>query len=255
MPFKTENKNAFRKVVDLSTTVESLEEAGKHAVNVHLGIYREEIDLEEAVVEVALKTAYVSVEVEGLEIDPGSKYGEVAVPARLVVEHTVTESLTRGIEEAAAVEATVQGSLSPLKAGLDVSMKGQVSGKQSAGYTLTDSRAETRSVQFVEAIGDDRWKIAPEGNVLHGKFIQGQALFVATASPGRPNRRGVAVSVNVRKRDIDVTLTADKRFLKIPKVNKEKMIGLLVARSLSRMSDTSKAEAIVLSRSESFDEE
>ncbi|OOO46061.1 hypothetical protein DB728_30250 [Rhizobium leguminosarum bv. viciae USDA 2370] len=255
LSFRTENKNAFRKIVDLHTMVERLEGDGRHAINVHLGIYCDEIELEGAVVEVGLKTAFVSVEAEGLEIDQGSKYGEMAFPAKIGVDHTVMETLSRAIEDSAAVEATIQGSLSPLKAGVEVSAKGQLSGKQTAGYTLSDSRVETRSFQFVEAIGEDRWKLHPEKELLHGKFLHGQTLCETTVAQGRPNRRGVAVSVNVRKRDVEVNLVTDTRVVKFPKTNREKMIALLIAKSLSRASPSSRAESILLSSSESYDEE
>ncbi|MBY5645875.1 hypothetical protein [Rhizobium leguminosarum] len=243
----------MRKIVDLATKVESLEDGGRHSLNVHLGIYREEIDLEDAVVEVGLKTAFVSVETEGMDLDPASKYADIVVPAKTAVEYNVTETLSMSVEDAMAAKAAIKGNLSPLKASLDASLNGEVSGKQTSSFLLAQTHAETKGYQAVEAIGDDRWKIAAEKGVLHGKFLNGP-LCEAALAPGRPNRVGVTVSVNVRKRDVDVKLTADRRRLKFQSMNRERMIALLLARSLTNASPSG-SESILLAMSESVHEE
>lgn len=255
MAFKTENKNAFRKIVHLSTAIQAAEADDSHTVSVHLGIYREEIELEDAVVDVGLKTAFLSVETEGLEIDPASKYGEVGVPAVTSTDHTVTETLQRTVEESAALDATIQGSLSPIKLDAEASLKGSVSGKRTAAYSLANTHVETKSFQNVEAIGDDRWRILSEKGTLHGKYLHGQTLCATTVSNGRANRRGLAVSVHVRKRDLEVKLVTDKRSLKFMTVNRERMIALLLAKSLSKSASAKETESILLATSESFDED
>ena len=247
MPFRSQNENPVRHIVELKTTVVELETAdgGRHDLTVGLGIFQDEVEIDKITVAVGIKKAIVSVDLEGLEMVDGSKMGVDVAPARILTKTSAESAVQTSVETAVASEAIAAGEIGALSAAGKVSVNASGKQTQSASASLKTMRESVNEHVTVKAVGNDMWRVTePDEAVLDRTYLNHVPLCAFRPVGAKPNRQRVEVSVFAKEKDMQVEVTRDARLIPRSRA-KEKMVGILVAKALHEVNGGTEYEGVV----------
>lgn len=258
MPFHSQNINPLSDLVDLKSVVkEDPNNPEQHSLEVELGIFESEVVVDQATIAVSLRQATLALDLEGLEVVERSKYGIDHVPSKLTSKAAAETVLQTTVETSRAAEAIVSGELTAIMQ----SAKASASRRVNESNTATASMKETRETQVdhypVKAVGGDKWRITDvDGGALDRTFLNYDRLCGLKPKSGRPNRQATTLTVYARQRDMDASILKDGRFMSRVGANKERVIGILVAKGLHEAASAVEYEGVVtLSASKAEHEE
>jgi hypothetical protein len=196
------------------------------ALKADLRVGAAELTNEDIAFEVKVKRLLLDLELGGLNLKPGTRYGEPE-KANVVLTRTST-----------AVEQTGKRAF-----------KGGVSGKADSALVasasaegsaeLSHQRTETRKYDTkiehkqlrVKALGNDRWSVAePDGTELADTYLNNVSLCDLEPVE-KANQRVATVRVVADQRDFAFDI--NRRSLASLSVTKKKMLGILIAKCLS----------------------
>lgn len=243
MPFFPNDSNPVPQIVELKSVVkESEEDPSTFDLQVELGIFQDEVTVDRATIAVSLKQASLSMDLEGLDVVERSKYGVDHMPSKLTMKATSESTVQTSVERTRAFEAIVSGELTPLTQSVKAS--GSRSGKQidTAMATLKENRETQVDFYPVKAVGNDTWRITDSaGANLDRTYLNYDKLCGLRLKSARPNHVATSISVHAPQKHINAEIVRDGRpFMSRVGANKEKVIGILVAKGLHEA--TSKVE-------------
>lgn len=253
MTFKSMENNPLPELVELYAAVSEIS-LNAFELRTTLLINPEEIDVGDFSLQVDLLEAHVSVDAFGCTVDPNSKYGKRVHP-QSVPRTVVTErSYKVAVSTTDAREAAAELSLSMVDTAVRAGGKRSRSGELSTDVSLSERQEQTSEHFPVEAVGNNRWKVSEDGgDPLRGYYLNDVQLCRFSKSPDPTNRLGASVSVEVAKRNILITIVKDRRVFRTPQ-NKEKLLAILIAKRLAKVTAASNERAITFSVVEVEDE-
>ncbi len=234
MPFQSLNHNPLPQVVELKSVVtENTQDPGRYRLETELGIFEDEITLDKATIAVGLTKASLSLAIDGLDMNEKTKFGVHHVPSQMMKVQR-RASIEAGIEETKAHELIAAGEISMLTP----SVKASASKSGKTTHTAKASLQEDSEVQLehlpVKYVGNESWRVTdPSGKTLDATYLNYDPLCELTAKETKPNRVQTVLSVHAKAKDISaVVIRDDKFFGDRTKLNKEKVLGILVAKAL-----------------------
>ncbi|GAC1046324.1 hypothetical protein [Rhizobium sp. No.120] len=239
MSFQSRNHNPLPQVVELKSAVaESDEVPGRYRLETELGIFEDEIVLDKATISVGLTRAILSLAIDGLDMDEKTKFGVHHIQSRMMKVQR-RSSIEAGLEETKAHELIAGGEVSML------SPSGKASATKSgkATHTAKTSLQEETEVEMehlpVKYVGNETWRVTdPSGEVLDATYLNYDVLCEMTAQETKPNRVQTVLSAHAKARDVNAVVTHDERmFSDRTKWNKERVIGILVAKALHEVAE------------------
>ncbi|KQQ72445.1 hypothetical protein ASF70_13015 [Rhizobium sp. Leaf321] len=239
MPFHPLHINPLPQLVGLKSQVtERPDEPSQFDLQVELGIFQDEVTVDRATIAVSLKQAILSLDIDGLEIIEKSKYGVDHAPSKLTVKMTSESTLQTTVENVKAREAIVAGEMSAITQSAKISASGSAKQTDTSVASLKENR-ETQSDYYpVKAIGNDAWRITDAaGANLDRTFLNFDVLCGVRMKSARPNQIATTLSLHASARNMNVEIIKDGRplFNRVG-ANKEKVIGILVAKGLHEAS-------------------
>ncbi|MBY5318206.1 hypothetical protein [Rhizobium leguminosarum] len=239
MPFQSRNHNPLAQVVELKSVVtESEQDPGRYALETELGIFEEEITLDKATISVGLTKASLSLAIDGLDIEEKTKFGVHHVPSQMMKVQRRT-NIEAGIEETKAHELIASGEISMLTP----TGKGSAARSGKTTHTAKASFQEESEVQIehlpVKYVGNDTWRVTdPAGKTLDATYLNYDRLCDLKTKDAKPNRIRTVLSVHAKAKDISAVVTHDERFFgDRTKLNKEKVLGILVSKALHEIAE------------------
>lgn len=234
MPFHSHDISPLSDLVDLKSVVkEDPENPEHHNLEVELGIFETEVVVDKATIAVSLKQATLALDLEGLDVVERSKYGVDHVPSKLTSKISSETTLTTTVEKSKATEAIISGEVSAIVQSAKASGSRQVKESNAASALLKETREIQVDYYPVKAVGGDKWRITDvSGKPLDSTFLNYDKLCGLKPKAGRPNRMASTLSVVARQRDMNAMIVKDTRLLSRVGTNKEKVIGILVAKGL-----------------------
>lgn len=195
---------------------------------VELRISNGEIPLGDEECEVNFGRLILSVDVEGIAIEPGSRYGEPLKKNAVAV--TKTSNTKKSHNQSRRAQLTGSSAKIPeITADFDAGCSTRVE----AEVSTIDEDHHLR----VKARPNGRWEVTePDRDILDGTYMQGDTLFLAKAT-GKANRRAACVQLKVKQRDLKINKimrneSAVSFFRRISE-DQKRLIDIFIAKSLS----------------------
>lgn len=257
MKFKSEHQNPLADLVELKTQLAPKEGGDMaHEVLAELRVHPYEIEEPFGTIGIEISEAILSLQFSGLEVVPGTKFGNPVVGSKtqqeVHLERTVTISSDRVRTRSGGV------GLGASTGGLEGKVELSRGASDQTGQAISERTNRTDVVEHhhVKAIGNDNWKISggPNGP-LDGVYINHQSL--CEVSPiANANRVGVETEFIVRQRHLKAEMTGDQWWLtSIVSTNQKKIAKVLIAKSLHETaSDKAFDGKFIFAKSHSFDE-
>ncbi|CUX45910.1 hypothetical protein AGR7C_Lc120050 [Agrobacterium deltaense Zutra 3/1] len=244
MPFRSNDNNAIPELVELFARVDETGDPNTFELRASLQINPDEIDVGDYTISVEIIGAHLSVDSFGCTIDPHAKHGKRVHAERLARTITTEKSYRVAVSATVAEEAAAEMSLSLVDASLKANAKHSKSDTRSTDMTLSERQENLSEHIPVESVGNNRWKVSEEKKrALRGYYLDDAKLCILTKSLRPSNRLGASITVEVARRDIAVTISQDRRFLRMSQT-KEKLLGALIAKRLSKSSLATSERAI-----------
>jgi hypothetical protein len=183
--------------------------------------------------QVGLRRAWLSVEVSGLNVVPGSRYGEPTKPNDIAIKEefsnqqaTSTQGHLGGTAQLSASSRDMAG-----KASLDAGIKR--SAKNSSVISATSS--EVVHHIRVKARGNLMWEItdSPRLSTLDATYLNDCVLCRLAPVKGA-NAKTAALSVYAKQKDIMLKADKEGRLFSFKSTNHEKMLKILIAKAISQ---------------------
>lgn len=244
------DQNKITDLVELFLRVAGQGEDGAE-VRVDLRIASADIDAEDGTMSfsVSLKKAWLSMDVNGVTPEPGTRHGEPKKENEVQLKSKVsTEDRTE-----VGVQAGVNVCASPTKADASLNL-GAKAAKGSKELVATSS-AETTTHMRVKARGGLSWEIAEaRPQPLDGTYLENEVLCRVTALPGA-NSKSIELLAYAKQKDLILDLKSGGSKIPFKSNNHEKMLKILIAKALSATGsryagkiDFSKSEAEIEGR-------
>tara|TARA_B100000378_G_scaffold275657_1_gene272114 strand:+ start:321 stop:1088 length:768 start_codon:yes stop_codon:yes gene_type:complete len=254
---KTTNKNVLPEIVELKSYLSaSSENNDELELRVEFGAFSDDIEIDQDIINVGISRINISLDFEGFDIVPASKYAMELVEDRREQEVEVTRS--SGVEVISNVKKGAGGEIKigPLDYGGGIGLHRENMKLQKQNMVQSERETYKSSTRSVMAIGNDQWKITdPAGGSLNGTYMNDISLCRMRDSRSSSNRRAVALTAYSRQRDIDINFHRDGIFSKLSN-NKNKILKILITKSLSKIDrDRLYDGHVVFSQSNISDEE
>ncbi|MEH2702860.1 MULTISPECIES: hypothetical protein [Rhizobium] len=248
MPFTTNDISPLSDLVDLKSTVAVDPENTDHQeLLVELGIFKTDVAVDKATISVAIKQATLAMDLEGFDVVEKSKYGVDHVPSKMTSKTVTETSLEATVERSKATEAMVSGELSALIQGAKAGATRQVKETNAAKALMKQTNESLVDFYPVKAVGGDKWRITDSNSAtLDRTFLNWDKLCGLKPKSGRPNRQATSLTVYARQRDMEVSVVADSKLIKRTNANKEKVIGILLAKGLHEAVAASDYSGVVI---------
>jgi hypothetical protein len=177
---------------------------------------------------VALKRAWLSLDLLGLDPVPGSRLGEPAKPNEVTVKQKMSQEVVRKNEIGGHVGAKIDST--GASAGLELGAKHSSAGKTVVSTTSVESKPHIR----VKARGNLMWEItdSPQLGELDGTYLNNESLCRTRSRVGA-NARTVQLLAYAKQRDILLRLEKGNSRFSFPSLNHEKMMKILIAKAIS----------------------
>lgn len=237
------DRNSLPDLIEVITRVVSSNEPGDKDIRVELRINSVTLvadDCLEFIVQ--LDKANLSLDLDGAEVAPKSRYGEPIKSNDLAVEHKLTNERTRQAELSGNAELNLSHQPS---AALNAKASGSIASK----VTESVSAQQNYNLFRVKARGNLTWEVSEPSDSgikpLSDTYLNDEVLCKIKAVPGA-NRLAVKLDAFARKRDIRVTpvekISKLSKWAGFRSTNHEKMFNALVAKAL----DSSKSNGGIL---------
>jgi hypothetical protein len=179
---------------------------------------------------VSAKRAFFDLDLEGMSVIPGTKFGDVIRPNEVNVqrkqdtrkESTVTAGGTLGVSSTKGFFADAEVGAKLLDSAADT-------------VTRIESIVETR----VTPRGGNKWEILePNGDVLNGLYLDIDKALCRLRPEARANRSSVTARVYVKRRDMIYTIDPSTSTLlrRCLPPNKERILGIVLNKALNARS-------------------
>ncbi|MEX6507722.1 hypothetical protein [Jiella sp. M17.18] len=230
---KPENSNPVADLSDMQSSVGHRED-DKVDFKVELTFGSSEIPLDGRIFEVAVRKAVLRLQYEGVDIDPGSRYGQRKLENEISTSVTTTDKSTGQISASAAAKAKASGSATTMPAA-DLSAEAGASASYSRERSQSRVTDHVTKTHRVTALGGDRWQLQEPADkaVLDGTYIHSDPLCTFTAISGA-NRHGISAIVSVRQRDLNIVPNPDRMALIGRTKTRDKLIAILLAKAIHR---------------------
>lgn len=209
--------------------VEDPEDSSALLCLVDLRIANGEIPLGDEDCRVGFQRLTVSVDTEGVAINPGSRFGEPKKNNSVTISQTVTNqgNKKKGWKTSGGVNQTGV----PL---VKAEAEGECSSGQMTQSILKDEFSDLR----VKARPNGKWEVSePNGGVLDGTYLEGDQLFSSSPFEGA-NRSGVTLQVKVKQRDLSVNklMRNDLGFSFFNRLSEgdKRLVDIFIAKTLSK---------------------
>jgi hypothetical protein len=227
----TANRNSLPDLIEVLMRVVNSNEEGRRDVRVELRVNSVSLvadDCLEFVVE--LDRANLSLDLDGFEVVPTSRYGEPSKPNDVSVERKLTNETTLQGE----LSGSAEGTLGMQPSG---SITSKVSGSAGSKSVASATAQQTERLLRVKARGNLRWEVTePELNgatsVLGDTYLNDDVLCKISALPGA-NLLAVKLEAFARKRDIRITPRTKLGKFSFKSRNHEIMLNAVIAKALS----------------------
>jgi hypothetical protein len=225
------NQNSLPDLIEVLMRVVNSNEEDHRDVRVELRVNSVSLvadDCLEFVVE--LDRANLSLDLDGFEVVPKSRYGEPSKSNDVAIERKLTnETVLQG-----EVSASLEGTVSSVPSG---SFSGKVSGSAGTRSTESTSAQQTQNLLRVKARGNLRWEISEptlQGSTaaLADSYLVDDVLCKIKALPGA-NMLAVKLAAFASKRDIRVTPRSKLSRFSFKSRNHEAMLNAVIAKALS----------------------
>jgi hypothetical protein len=247
MAFRSHENNPVAELVELYANIHDTDTPDSFEMTATLQINPDEIDVGDYTIQVNILEAHLSVEAFGSTVDPHAKHGKRVHAESVPRTVTTDRSLKVAVSTTDAREAAADMSLSMIEASLKAGAKRQRSDTQSTDVSLSERQEKTTEHIPVEAVGNNRWKVSDEGDrPLQGYYLDNVRLCTLLKSASPSNRLGASISLEVARRNIGVSITKDRRMLKITQ-NKDKLLGVLMAKRLAKVTAATNEKGITFS--------
>lgn len=198
---------------------------------VDLRIHNSEIALGDEECQVCFKKLTISVDLEGLDIVPGSRFGEprksneVSFTKHSTQEKSKEKKLGYGLSTAFG------------RGRVDASASANAGSQSLAKHTTSNESREVQVHRRVKARPNKRWEVAELDNEpLDDTYLENTVLFRANKAIGS-NRERIAAEVKVKQRDllvnqIRITQSAETFFSRLS-INQRRLLDIFIAKSIS----------------------
>jgi len=225
---KSDN-NSIAELVDLSARLVKGSDDDGQSLNVELRVHPHSVyGPNDLCISVAIKRLLLNLDLNGLEIVPGTRYGEPTKDNVAVREFTHVTEVSE--EATGSGEAAIK--ISPIGTP-EVSTTGRASGSIAAKEAL--SYKDTRTFSRVRALGNMRWEVAEppwEIQKLDLTYIPDKTLCRLSVKD-RANQKSLEIKATVRQRDLDLEADRASRLLPFRTPNQKKLLKIVIAKALS----------------------
>ncbi len=218
--------NSVPQLVELRTRIQRSNEPDKNpTLNVDLRAGSAEIELHGAVVDVCILEMLLYVDLVGLDVAIGPRFGEREIHNEIVV----TEKVSSTKKASGSVSGSAALSIDPSR--ISASATAGVGGKAETEAEITSASETSSSFFSVEALAGKMWKVSERTKMpLKGPYMNGQALCSLEAKHGA-NQMTATTRACVKQRDLQFSPLS--RISWLANKNKEKLIGVLISKCLS----------------------
>lgn len=218
------DNNPLPELIELCLRVGSAVDSGHHDVKTDLRVHPQSVDGEDEIsFEVRIKKLTLDMELNGLAVIPGSRFGEPTKPNVETREQTVLVERTK--ESNASGEAELNSSLV-------FTGKGGASRKVAIKETVSHSEGQTH--HRVRAVGNLKWDVTQppwEDETLNLKALDDTAICRVQALD-RANQKSVTLKAVVKQKDMTLDVSK-KGFPFFRNANQKKLMGVLVSKALA----------------------
>lgn len=177
--------------------------------------------------EVSVSRATIVVDLEGLAPRPGSRFGEPKRKNAVEINKTIKKEVSAGTSFRG--EAGI--GLTP--SSFDARIGARAAFDAASETNATIEANETLEHLRVKALPNLRWDVSEyDGTALTDTYLAEDTLVTVNKSD-RSNRCSVTTSVTVKQRHLEIRPIEQKRFSNLRGNNKQRLLDIFVAKSLS----------------------
>jgi hypothetical protein len=245
-----QDQNAIDELVELLLRVSGdSDKLDEYEIRVDLRIANADLDGTDGLAfNVALKKARLSLDLGGLDVAPGTRFGEPTKSNEVVIKQkTATEKVVTN-EAKAGLNASVSASTTNVQAGVGLKggTKHSTKGKSVSSSTSSENATHLR----VKARGGNNWEVSePNAAALDASYLSDNVLCRVVATRGA-NSRTVELCAYAKQKDLILTVTNGGSKIPFLSTNHEKMLKILIGKALSALG-SQYAGTITFSKSES----
>lgn len=198
---------------------------------IDLRVHKGEIPLGDEECEVCFQKITVSVDLGGLSIVPGSRFGEPKKNNAVALKRISTEIDKR--KKIAGLSFLAKATTSSVEGNAEFRSGLSSSNERESKLESTECEEHYR----VRARPNQRWEvIEPDGSALDGTYLEDELLFQMSRVAGS-NMETISIDVKVKQRDLQInqmvfTQSAVKFFSGLSKTQR-RLIDIFIAKSLS----------------------
>ncbi|WGT48902.1 hypothetical protein [Thioclava nitratireducens] len=190
-------------------------------------LYNGDLPIGDHECQVSISKATISIELEGLEPSPGTRFGEPRKNNSVPVKSVTTRETSRSGAVNFAGSASLKGAKGSASAKFDASSQ------EGKAVEADDSYEHLR----VRALPQLRWEVSEhDGKALDGTYLEEDQL-VALQRTDRANRTSFRASVTVKQRDLLIAQIADSEravdFFSRLNTSQRRLLDIFIAKSLS----------------------
>jgi hypothetical protein len=214
-----------------------LNDQNEGSLSLDLTIGQGSIQVSGDLMEYGIKAAILHIKLEGLEIIPGSKFGE-----KLLEQASV-----RNIEREQVVHNSNGGKVAASLASTDPSVS--VAYEAGSSVTITEKSDVTELTQNVVAL-PNRWMFsAPNNSTLVGTVLSERTPLCKIQTVEGANRKSLSLSLVVKKKDIEFDLKAfnsTNALRNMFSTNKDRAIRALIAKNIDQVAHHDSGSVVFL---------
>lgn len=225
-------KNALPEICELNIRIDTNVHEGEEINCVaEFRLYKGDIPLGDEECEITISKATISINTEGLEPKPGTRYGE---PKK---KNTVPITKTTQQKNNKKTDYLLSGGM---KAGLDSAIPHLAGNASKSGSTEQNScieTAETTEHLRVRALPNLRWEVSePKDDPLDGTYLENDTLLSMNRLSGA-NRTSFTATVTVKQRHLQIRQIIQDdisiKFFNRLSTNQRRLLDIFIAKSLS----------------------
>ncbi len=203
--------------------------------------------------EIGFRRLTISVDVEGLKVIPGSRFGE---PKKANYVPSSTELAERSCSK---VESEYGGGASTTGKNINFNARAKRNKKDNQSTEKTKLTNSDEGFFLVRAQPNLRWMVSePSDNLLDGTYLEEEILFQLKPTD-TSNRKNISIDVRVKQRDLVINQIIQTQsainFFSSFNTNQRRLIDIFIAKSLSaKLYNGNYIGEILLSKFEFIDE-
>lgn len=248
MAYTSLDTNPLANLVELkSVLVEHGTLPDQCQLQVTLGVFTDDVQVDGANIEVGITNASLVLSVNGMGIVDRSKLGIDEAAKEIDLSSRSETTVSTRAEKSVAAKAIVDGKVSAtdLSAGGSLSESRQSS--DSSEFKLSEIRENNARHLPVKSVGNNAWRISePNNEKLDKTYINSDILCELKHNP-MANRISTELVVIAKQRYIQAKITEDssRKIFHRRNFNAKKVIGILVSKALHEINSDRPFEGIV----------